>query len=248
MVLGSLQSFLTGGITLLAGLAGLLGLFFVNRLFKEKIKSVEGANPFIFILLAFGYISLAAGELTRFLIIDIFQKDPTVSMPDFYWVFGIICLLVAFTLYSIYLHQNHGNTAKSLTLMLATIIILGGVFLYFYSFNFFSEGSTFGEQFINYFYPLATALTLLASFNVFLFLEKAGTFTKGLLFFVVANASTLLGDLLFSYFKYAHYAEKGLYGLIGLTMDSAYLIGYGLYALAFLYLLLNLKEVKKIEE
>ena len=74
-------------------------------------------------------------------------------------------------------------------------------------------------------------------------MDKISTFKAGLFFLVTANISTLLADMLYNYYNYQNYAAQGIYGLVGMGADIFYILGYSLYAIAFLALFLKLKEL-----
>ncbi len=242
MAFESLQTVFSTLILICAGAAAILGGMFVSKLFKKKSQGLDGIILFTFAFLALGYIFLALGELTRYLIFSVFQQPPAVSMPDFYWVFGSISLLIAYITLAVHLHKNHGDINKSILLIILGAIVLGVLFFYFYSVDFFS-GTGIGEKFLGYFYPTISSLVLIASLNIYLFMDKISTFKAGLFFLVTANISTLLGDMLYNYYNFQDFAAQGIYGLVGLGADISYVIGYSLYAIAFLALYLKLKEL-----
>ena len=94
---------------IIAGLTAILGFMVVNHLLKAKSKKVfDNKVVVVFSLLSFGYICFALAELAWYLLFKVFEQIPTVSMPDFYWVLGSGALLLAFTLFSVHIHQNHG--------------------------------------------------------------------------------------------------------------------------------------------
>lgn len=225
-------------ILIFSGITALLGSYLVHLLFKKKSHQVFGGTiRFIFTALTIGYIFFALAELSWYLIFDVFNQLPSVSMPDFYWVVGDIFLLLGFTTFSIYMHKQHGNWGKSTFLIILTIAIFSGVLFYLSIMDPGSVKSDSGLVFLSYFYPLVSSLILISSTNVYLFFDKIDKFKTSLLLFLIANLGFLLADLL-----YVYYAVKGGYGLPGIISDSLYVLAYLLCCGSFLSLILDVRE------
>lgn len=234
----SLQTPLFILILIFSGIAALLGAYLVHLLFRKNSREkFNGTIRFIFTTLTAGYIFFALAELSWYLIFDVFNQLPSVSMPDFYWVVGDIFLLLGFTTFSIYMHKQHGNWGKSTFLIILTLAIFSGVLFYL---SIMSPGSTNNDSamvFLSYFYPLVSSLILISSTNIYLFFDKIDKFKTSLLLFMVANASFLSADLL-----YVYYVVKGGYGLPGIISDSLYILAYLLCCGSFLSLILDVRE------
>ncbi|MEK6846309.1 MAG: hypothetical protein AABY26_06100 [Nanoarchaeota archaeon] len=242
MAFESLQGVFSTVILLCAGIAALLGLIFVNKLFKKKSQQLDGIVLFTFSFLTLGYIALALGELTRFLLFSVFKQPPAISMPDLYWVVGGLSLLIAYVVFSVHLHRKYAESGKAVALAIISVAVLAVLLFYFSSVDFFSGTGT-GEKFLGYYYPIISSLVLVASLSVYLYIGKVSTFKEGLLFFIPANIATLIGDMLYNYYNYMDYATQGIYGLVGMGADVLYVIGYALFAIGFLALFLKLKEI-----
>lgn len=210
------------------GIAALLGIVLLNHLLKKKNRDLfDGKVTFVFALLALGYSCFALAELSWYLLFELFNQTPMVSMPDFYWVLGSVSLLLAFVSFSIYMHKRHGEVSKSWTLLTFGVILVGIVLYYVLGIDFSQE--TFGKAFLGYFYPLVSSLIVVASLSVYLFLEKISVFRSNLFLFFLANIAFLAGDLL-----YIDYGVSGVFGLGGVVSELSYIVAYGLCAFSFL--------------
>ncbi len=221
---------------LFAVLTAFLGIIAVDALYKNRSR-VDNVLVIVFSLLAFGYGSFALGEVSWYLIFDVFQQNPALSMPDFYWVIGSLFLFLAFTIFSVHMHNRHGNTNKSIILLIFSVILLGSVFLYLNQLDITQEGNTAGKIFLGYFYPFISSLILISSVSVYLFYEKISALRNNLLFLLIANASFLIGDLLYTYS-----AIKRSYDLVGVLSDFLYISAYLLCVISFFSLLLKLRQ------
>ena len=220
---------------IIAGLTAILGFIVVNHLLKAKSKKIfDNKVVVVFSLLSIGYICFALGELAWYLLFEVFGEAPVVSMPDFYWVLGSGALLLAFTLFSVHIHQNHGDAKTGMLLLVVGAVLLGAVIYYI---NGVDVGSTEGSVFLGYYYPIASVLILIASISVYIFEDKINAFRGNLLLFLVANIAFLLGDLL-----YINYSVAGTFGVIGVVSEVLYMVAYFLCGYSFLWLLLRTQE------
>src|SRR3989338_765849 len=215
-----LQSLLYGITLIFALTTALFGVILVNSLFKHRNR-FDNKILITFSLFALGYSIFAMGELLWYLIYTVFTELPSESMPDFYWVVGSIFLLLGFTIFSFYLHRQHGNSQKSTFLLIATVGLLGLVSYYLYSINIASVNDSVGKTFLSYYYPIISSLILLASFSVYLFFDKIDVFKTDLLLLFVANIAFLMGDMF-----YIYYNLSGTYGLVGSISDIMYIAAY----------------------
>jgi hypothetical protein len=244
MALESLQNMFSAIILLCAGAAAIAGMFFVSLLLKKQSKKVDSVLFFTFVFLSAGYIFLALGELTRYLIFSVFGQPPTISMPDIYWVTALLSILTGYIILAVNLHKNYGSGNKLMYLGLVVLVVVGVVFFYLSSVNFFQDAESLGEKFISFFYPIFSGLILITSINLYFFMDKVQAFSKGLLFFVAGNAFTLVGDMCYNYYNYVQSA----YGTFGLTIDFLYIGAYSLYAIAFIALILQFREMHEGNE
>ncbi|MEK6939833.1 MAG: hypothetical protein AABX31_03835 [Nanoarchaeota archaeon] len=211
-------------VTLLfAFLTVVFGILSVNKLFGNKLKELFSDRKFfIFFFLLMGYALFAMGELTWYLTLQVFEKTPTVGMPDFYWITGALFMLVSFAALSSTLHKEYGETRKLVPLLVVGSLLIIGVLLY---------ASVAEGTFLGYLYPLLTSLILLFSANLLLYYRNLDSFEIHLLYLFFANIGFLGGDLLFSYW--------GASSVLGALANIFYIFAYGLSAFAFLTLLLK---------
>lgn len=239
MLFDSLQRPLYFITLVIAGFAAILGIILVMHLFNhQKTKNtVNNKILFIFSFLSIGYVCFALAEITWFLIFDVFQQLPSASMPDVYWVAGSFCLLLAFVTFSVFVHAQHGQVRHGLALFLFAAMVLGGVFYFLLKMGILGGSTTLGQDFLSHFYPIMSALILIASFSVYLFSDKLDTFKNNLILFMIANAAFLLGDLL-----YTSYITQEVYGLGGVLSDIFYIAAYALCSGSFFSLIFKVGD------
>lgn len=218
MTLDGLQRPLFLLTVIVATITALLAMYAVHRMLKNK--SDPARKIAVAVLLSFGYGLFAMGELTWYLLYDVFKQLPHTSMPDFYWVIGQLCLLAGFLLYSWDAYRERETHGAWIQLGLALIF---SIVLYLFLGPLIS-GKSAGQVFLGFFYPVMSALILVASISIYLFSSE-----RPLLMFVAANAGFLIGDVL-----YIYYSATGGYGLLGVLSDLLYVAAYGLCGIALM--------------
>lgn len=212
-----------------AFLSAVFGIAVVNALFKNKLKMLFSDEKFfVFFFLIAGYAVFALGELTWYLIYMVFEVNPSVGMPDFYWVTGAFFMLISFIVLSSMLYRSYGQKQKLLPLAASGALLLILVSLYVYAAG---SGGPEDGSFLSYFYPLSTALILISSANLLLFYRYLGSVEINLLPLFFANIGFLGGDLLYAYW--------GVSGFLGVLAQVFYVLAYGLSAFAFFTLLVK---------
>jgi hypothetical protein len=205
-----------------AFLTVIFGALCLNTLFRNRLKELFSDHKFfIFFFLLIGYALFAMGELTWYLTLQVFEKTPSVGMPDFYWITGSLFMLLSFAVLSISLHQSHGEAPQFVTLVMGGAALVIGVLVY----ASIADGSLLG-----YLYPLMTSLILILSVNMLLYYRRLDAFEIHLFYLVFANVGFLLGDLLFL---------SPASAWLGVLSNLSYIFAYGLSAFAFLNLLIR---------
>lgn len=206
-----------------AFLTVIFGILCLNTLFRNKLKELFSDHKFfMFFFLLMGYALFAMGELTWYLTARVFEKTPSVGMPDFYWITGALFMFVSFAVLSRSLHQQYGQAKKFLPwLVLGSLLVIGVLFY-----------ASFAEStFLGYLYPLLTSLILVLSANLVMYSRNLDSFEVHLLYLFFANIGFLIGDLLYGYW--------GDSTLLGNLSTISYIFAYGLSAFAFLTLLMK---------
>ncbi|MBI2666482.1 hypothetical protein HYX13_02625, partial [Candidatus Woesearchaeota archaeon] len=107
--------------------------------------------------------------------------------------------------------------------------VAAGLLYFVLSKGIVKPGESGFSAFLNFYYPIISALIVLASLNVYLFFEKVhNSMASSLLLFMIANGAIFVGDLLFAY-----YTSQEIYGLIGVASDIFYISAYAFLAVAF---------------
>lgn len=244
MVLENLQGVLYFITLIFALFTAVLGIISVNVLFRDKLKELfSNTFFFIFFFLIFGYVCFALAELSWYLIFDVFEQDPSVSIPDLYWIVGSFFLLIAFFTLTIHLHRNHGDSGKIISLLILAAVVLGGVVFFVNVIGLTETGKSSGHIFLGYFYPIISSLILVFSSSILFFNEKIELFNSTLSFLFLANVAFLAADLL-----YTLITVKETYGTAGVLSDLGYILAYLLCGLAFLALLFKARDYQNNKE
>ncbi|MDP3640139.1 MAG: hypothetical protein Q8R53_02970 [Nanoarchaeota archaeon] len=224
-----LQSTLNLVIVVFASLTAFLGIIVVNTLFRNKLKELfSDAQFFIFFFLVFGYSLYALGEVTWFLILNLFQIYSIGSMPDIYWVSGTVLMLLPLIALSRRLYRTDSHYRNPFPLL-----VFGAVLLLVALFSV----SLIKGSFLDYYYAGIGALILVASIPLFIFyrmLQSSGSFEANLVYLFFSNICFLLSQFLYTYI-----VPREIYGSLGVLADSMYALGYFLSAFAFLMLLIK---------
>jgi len=239
--INSLQGPLYGVTLIVALFAAFFGIRVVDKMAAKK-TAVQGKGRIIFSFLAFGYALFALGELAFYLLFDVFSQFTEADMPDFYWISGTIFMFMGFLIFTISMFKNHGDAKKAGFLFILGIIILGGI-IFFVNTIHSTTGNVTESVFLNYYYPIMSALILILSVSALIFMDKVGEYKNIFLYLMVANLGSLIGDIL-----YVIYTNMDNYGLIGIVSDLSYIIAYGLVAIAFMKLVSMIKRIPNQQE
>jgi len=223
----------------IAGITAVLGFLVVHQFLRRKSsEKLSNTRVVIFSLLAFGYTCFALGELSWYVIFDIFKQLPSVSMPDLYWVAGSVSLLAGFMLYSFTLFKQRQELQKGLLIIFLEIVFFGVMLYYVLGANIIHENNAPGQIFLGYYYPLVSAFILLSSLSIY-FLSRDQPFGSSWLYLLSANLAFFVGDLLYTYSAF-----RG-YGLVGALSDIFYIAAYGLCSFFFLRVWQWNREIEK---
>lgn len=237
MALEALQSglYLTG--VFVAFITAVIGIIFLNVLFRNKLKDLfTDRNFFIFFFMIFGYLLSALGELLWFLIFVVFGEVAPAGMPDVYSVAASLFILLSFVLLTITMFKTYGESKKITGLLAAGAVLVVAVILYNSVQGIFQDAKTGGHLFLAFFYPITTSLIVTFSASVLFFWRKMEVFGQSLLLLFIANVAFLLADVL--------YIDTTLhgYGVLGILSSMSYIAAYGLSSLAFIALLLKARR------
>lgn len=230
MALESFQEFLYIITLIFSAATAIVGYRAVHLLWKQKDKlQLSKTTLAVFTFLAVGYILFALGELSWYLIYGFVQKLPLASVPDMYWILGTIALLIGFTLFSLSMYKEHGGVGHGLLSIFIAGAVVAGLLYFVLSKGIIKPEESGFAVFLGFYYPIISALIVLASLNVYLFFEKVhNSLAPSLLLFMIANGAIFIGDLLFTY-----YSSQEVYGFIGIVSDLFYICAYAFLVVAF---------------
>ena len=220
MITESIQHGLNLITLLAAAITVVVGIHLIHFLSMRKVSgNFSNKWLIIFYFMAFGYALFAAGDLAWYLIFNLLKQAPGVSMPDFYWVLGSFCTLMAFG--TLFFSSRIGMRSG----MFLLITVAAVAITWFVVNTIIASVSVLG-----YYYPMVSMLVSMLSLGAYLSARRMqigiplGTF-------VVANFCVTIADIFFSYTSF-----QQTYGFAGLIADLFYLAGYVLISWAFIEL------------
>lgn len=229
-VIDLLENFLAVLVASFAALAAIMGIVVLEGFFRNKLKDLfTDTNYFIYFFLVSGYFLYALGEVSYYLFTTLFAVSSSVGISDLYWSAGSILILLSFVSLTFTLAGSSAYKSKLGLLAIFGVGLVVSVLLILTRVTFADVSS----YFFGYFYPIMGSLIVAFSLSVVIYSEEAGHFNKPLFFFFLASSFILVGDIFFTYLVSHNIPEVGLLEII---IDTSYLLGYGLSAIAFLWL------------
>jgi len=236
MTLESTQMITYSLIDISAVIAAILAMVVVWLIYKkEEWKGIKKTVFITFLLLAIGLVSYTVAEI-MWSIISWTGGSPALSITEYFWIIGSVLLFSGFMYFAVFMCKVKGETKKCVL----RLVTMGAVAIAVPSYlvgNFiigFQQGESAFEIFLDYFYPISSALILIASLSVYSFFKKAEELGKPLLYLAISAFFLFLGDMFYTY-----YSWNDIYGITGLLSDSFYAVQYILAAIGF-YLLFKL--------
>jgi len=235
----------------------ILTFIFASLLLYKIIGHKEGilhkkTLVIIFSFLAVGFLFDTAAELAWDFTQYILKESPELGIADVLWIIGHLLVLAGFAYFAAYVRKQYGKLKKGL-ILIVTAGAIPALAIYYLIHN-FALGQQIGksafEIFIDYFYPIVSALILVSTLSVYLFFRELKEIGTPMLLFAARAVFVFAADM-----TYTYYSSKGVYGILGVLSDGFFGIGYVLSALAF-YLLIKRwagiesirKEIKEIRE
>ncbi|MFH1276526.1 MAG: hypothetical protein ABIH82_05435 [Candidatus Woesearchaeota archaeon] len=235
MVIAGLQDIFTTLIAASALLAAIMGIVVLERFFHDKLKELfNDSNYLIFFFLVIGYILYSIGEIALYLIEVVIDKPSFPGISDVYWVGGAFFILVSFMALTFHLIKNNPGSKISTLSIIGIILVALVLFVLF--------GVTLGTSghFLNYFYPIMSALIVTFGLSVIFFSSYIGNLSQPLFLFLLASLFILIGDVFYTYTL-----AESVYGFAGLVADMAYLSGYLLSFIAFVTFRLHIHKLNQ---
>src|SRR3989344_2769612 len=221
-------------IDVFSALSAVYALLFLWKVKKRK----QGGEAKIILARVFAsigiaYILFAIAEVSWSILSIAAGQEIIIGFPDYFWIAGIIFFLFGYYYFAFYMHKKHGEVLEGSLIMGLTAVITT-VLVFYLMLNFiigYQEGETTFEIFLDYFYPATSALILIPSVVVYIFLKRLRKLGTPLLLLALSNLVTFLGDMLYTY-----YSWNDIYGLAGVLSDIFYVFQYLLAFIAFFIL------------
>lgn len=246
MSLEGFQPYAYISIDITAVLAALFGCLLLYKLFKKGYKQDSESNlkkvlTIIFSFLVIGFVVYAIAEVIYSVQYDIVGGTPNLGIPDFFWSIGYVLTLLGYLFFTIYMYSQHGQVKRGIIVTALTGIASVSIVFYLlqtYVFG-FQAGESSLEMFLDYFYPIMSALIVMFSVNVYLFFRKLKNIGTALMYVAIGNILAFIGDM-----AYVYYSWNEIYGPVGVISDTFYLAQYIITAIAFYTLFKKIKLEK----
>jgi len=225
----------------LMDLLAVIAAVFSTLIFYEILKKKKKRDflTTVFGLISITFITFAIAEVS-WDIIELMGGVAALGIPEFFYIIGSLTAIGGFGYLSYYLYKAHGLGKKfTYTILFAALISL----IIFYMTYFFILGNQEGESsfeiFLDYFYPISSALIVIFSFSAYFFFEKFKKFGNQILLLAVAFFAMFLADMLYTY-----YTWNEITGITAIMSDSLFILFYLIGALVMFKLYNNIR-VKK---
>lgn len=152
----------------------------------------------------------------------------------------MIFVFSGFIYLAVFLYREQDNHGKGLWLM-GFISVISALVIYYLIGNFilgFQGGESVFEIFLDYFYPIGSALILISTIFIYTSFRELDALGTPLLLLTLSAFSTFVADMLYTY-----YSWNDIYGIAGVLSDSIYAIDYLLSFAAF-FMLSKLMKLK----
>lgn len=219
-------------------IAALFAVFFavgvVLQIYKKKdFKGIKRTFVISFGLLAAGYILYAIAELV-WDVLTLMGKEPELGVPDYLWVAGMIFVFAGLFYLALYMLKQHKERIWERSVIVLSVAVISAGILYYLIGNFilgFQEGESAFEIFLDYFYPIGSAMIFIVSVATYTFYKELKALGKPLLMIALSVLFTFIADMFYTY-----YSWNEVYGITGLLSELFYVGEYVFAAVGF-YLL-----------
>ena len=223
-------------IDIFALLATLFAVLVLVKIWKKGHKKSRTRRMLVvvFSFLALGMASCTIAEISWDVLEFIFGMSPELGVPDYFWIVCTSFLFIGFTYFSISMFREHGEIKKGVIVISISAVICAGI-LYWLIGSYilgFQQGESAFEMFIDYFYPIMSALIVISTLSVYIFFKRFPTLGIPLLLLAIGSMMSFGGDMLYTY-----YSWNELDGILELVSDSLYTFDYAISAAAFYMLL-----------
>ncbi len=229
MALEGYQSFIYPVIEIFAFLAAVFAIKTLISIRKQKKdEDIKKILSVVFTLLALSFISAFLAEASWDFMDKVMKKDPTGSIIEIFWVIAYLLAISGFLYFGCSMAKANKKLGKGIAAV-GTSAVFVSVLLYYIIASFIMpadiEWSFF--TFLNFFYPIGSAVRLISSSFVYVYLKSLKV-ALPILLISLGIFCAFVGDMLYSYESW-----RNSYGVLGVIYDSLYAVEYMLAFLAF---------------
>lgn len=237
MVYEELQTFIYPIMDIAAITATIFAvILFINMIRSNEQGTFKKSMKIIFGLLAIGLVLTASAELIWDGMQFFMGIEPELGLPDILWTLSYIFTLAGYSLFARMMINDNPNEKNKIFAILGVgllaLFIAGYLIKTLILGN--QEGESMFEMFLDIYYPIISAMVVMAAFTVFLFFKKIPQLGFPLMLLGVSKTCDFIGNI-----AYTYYSWNEIYGLIGVIADVFFTLDYVLGAVAF-YMLFRL--------
>lgn len=221
-VFGALGDMLSYILAFSSPLAGIFAAILVYKIYKKDEPKVGRLLKIVFTLIAIGYVLWGFAEGWWTYLYYGLGNINVVTSADIFWVAGYFVVFAGFIYFASQMYKIHGGLKKGLVTTGIVTIVSAAVLFYLIGSLIlgFQEGESAIEIFLDYFYPIASAVLIISSIAIYQFYKEAKAVGTTLLLVALSILAYFVGDMFFTY-----YSWNEIYGVPGLISDVSYIIG-----------------------
>ena len=230
-----MQPILHLALSISSGLAFVLALgLFIKLLKKGSRGELKKVFLVTFLLLCISYALFSSAEILWSIIELVLLESPELGLPDVLWVIGYFIELVAFVYLSAHFYQHYGKRKQGILLMGLISIAVAALVGFWINTTIigFQEGESTFEIFLDYYYPIISALVFIFAANTYLFFKELKAFGFPMLLLALAAGSDFVAENIYAYCSW-----NNIYGFLGVISDSFYIIAYLLVSAGFYFMI-----------
>ena len=220
-------------LLLMINAVSLIATAYAFRLLFEIRKHKESSAKMIisktFFLFCVSVMLITVGDLFWTIYEQVMGINPYPSIADVFYSAGYIAMIAGFAYLDFSLLKVEKNIKTPLMRLAVTSILALAVTFWIIDMLVLpsQEWSSSLEATFDIFYPVLSALLITFSSQIY-FLFRKNSISTPLLFMMLGAILIYLGDITLSY-----YTWNDSYCLVAIISDSAYLLSYIMFALAF---------------
>ncbi|MFH2027581.1 MAG: hypothetical protein ABIJ08_00445, partial [Nanoarchaeota archaeon] len=155
-------------IDIAAVLTTIFAILFIMKMRGKEQKDIKQHMMRIFYLLGIAYILYTIAEISWSVIEELMGQNPQLGFPEYFWIMGALFFMAGFAYFTVYTYKRYQASKKSIITLILVTLVSAAIVAYLVG-NFivgFQEGESVFEIFLDYYYPVTSAIILILSISV----------------------------------------------------------------------------------